>query len=72
MFLQLGAFTNEKNAQALAHRVRTIVGHDHRVTVLCKANIYKLQLGPLTTLEAGEKLKELLKTKGFNDVIFIR
>ena len=72
LFLQLGAFSNEKNAQTLAHRIRTIVGHDHRVTVLCRSNVYKLQLGPFVTLEDGKKLKELLETKGFTDLIFIR
>ena len=72
LFLQLGAFSSEKNAQSLADRIRTVVGHDHGIAVLSRSNIYKLRLGPLANLEDGKKLKGLLETKGFTDVMFIR
>ena len=68
--LQVGAFTNLTSAQTLLARVEKLV--EHKVIIRYERNLYRVRIGPFSSPEEGHKLKQFLKSKGFDQVIFIK
>ncbi len=72
LFLQLGAFSSMDNARALADRIKAVVGHSNEVFLVAQSNIHRVRIGPLVTMDEGKKLRELLESQGFDDIIFVK
>lgn len=67
IYLQLGAFSNRVNAEALAKRIEKHSKVPVFVNARHKPNreVYKVQLGPIRTVEEADALTERLEKEGF-------
>ncbi len=71
MFVQVGAFTNPENARRLRESLAPFGEvHTTRVTV-DGTDVYRVRLGPVTTIESAELLLEQLIGAGHYDVRLI-
>lgn len=73
IYLQIGAFSNEFNAQELLHKMHAKDLPPSRIHSVMQQGspVYKVQLGPLESVSEAENMSELLAKKGFNPPLFI-
>jgi peptidoglycan lytic transglycosylase len=73
IYLQIGAFSNEFNAQELIEKINAKNLPPTRIHSVVQQGspVYKVQLGPLNSVSEAENMSELLAKKGFNPPLFI-
>lgn len=65
MYLQVGAFSTSLNAQQFKSKVQRQISDD--VIVTSDGKLYRVRIGPLDNVEAGDTLASRLLNLGFND-----
>ncbi|MCK4870891.1 MAG: septal ring lytic transglycosylase RlpA family protein [Gammaproteobacteria bacterium] len=66
IFLQIGAFADQANAQQLQSKIATLTTDQTRVKTASYNNkpIYKVQIGPLKSVDKNDKVQQLLVKNG--------
>jgi rare lipoprotein A len=68
-YLQLGAFADKTRAEGFRHRIYSMVQHSVRIqpALIAGKPIYKVQVGPLTTIEAADRVIRTIERYGLRD-----
>ncbi len=74
LFLQVGAFTNQLNARQLQQKVAGITRADSRLKVSQSSGdtLYKVQIGPVASVELADQLYEQLVAIGISGGTLVR
>lgn len=69
LFLQVGAFSTENKARQLQRKIRNQIKDNVLIVPLNKANrsLYRVRIGPLSSIEYADSLSSKLVRLGFND-----
>ncbi len=72
-YLQIGAFSNQLNARQLQRRVASIASTTTRLKVAQYNGdtVYKVQLGPVASVELADRLNDQLTTLGVTSVTLV-
>lgn len=71
-YIQIGAFKDRSNAQRLMHRLRYFIQNPIRLERIAENQaVFRVKIGPLLTLSAAEKLRNLVKSHGIVDALTI-
>ncbi len=74
IFLQIGAFKNKTNALALKNKLKTLQNINFRIQQSTTRNnqlVFKLQLGPISSVNSADQLITRLAKLGINNSHFI-
>jgi len=73
LYLQLGAFSAQSNAQALARKIKNIIQQPVRFqnSKLDDKPIYRVQVGPFTEVKATDLAYQQLKNAGLGEAITV-
>ena len=68
-YLQLGAFADKTRAEGFRHRIYGMVQHSVRIqpALIAGKPIYKVQVGPLASVEAADQIIRTIERHGLRD-----